>query len=75
MHIMEFDLEDGVFVQTDGLSFVDIRQQGVPTKPGVQLTVKSWQNLLGANEQLVVDMFNILTKRQWVHKWNLNGMS
>jgi len=50
---MEFDLGDRVFVQTDGSSYVDIRQrnyQGEPSKTGIQMTIKSWHHLLGTNE-------------------------
>ena len=68
VHIMEFDLGERVFVQTDGLSFVNIsHHRRDSTRTGIKLAVKSWQNLLRTNEQLVVDMFNILTKGQWVN--------
>lgn len=73
-----FDLGDQVFVQTlcsGGLPHIDIRwwkrnKEGErkPTKKGILLTAESWQLLLGANEQLVADIFNIQTKGRWVNK-------
>jgi len=68
------DLGERVFVETlssDGLPYVDIRRwsvDGKPTKKCIRLTLESWQFLLGVNEQLVADMHNVLTKRQWVKK-------
>ncbi len=71
VHVMEFEIGDGVFVQIGGSSYVVIRQssrQGKPSKAGIQLTSNSWQNLIQANEEIVSDVKNILTKHQWVSK-------
>lgn len=53
-----------MFVQID--SSVHIRHES--TKRDIQLTFKSWENLLGTKDQLSEDMVNILASRQWVTK-------
>ena len=58
-----------------GAPHIDIRQwspvsggEWKPSNKGIRLTSSSWLKLLGSNEHLVADIFNMTHKQRWVNK-------
>ena len=78
-----FHLDNHVYIQIiedQGEMYIDIREwfqnehgAWIPTRKGIHLTCASWLKLLGSNEYLVVDMFNITKKQQVDKHYALGG--